>query len=745
MAGEYEQVGAVGSHIGAAMETAGHHVQSQLLDLFNSGLGDSLGGLLYLIAISGAVFITGVGGSYRMGRWLLIGPVLFWFLIAQRAPSDGALWQFGLREEGFDEVHEANRGILDGGGGGGAAGRVSYFFKVWNGIVSGIVQDLIQLAYLTQKDYDLDFVNKADRYGMAFRDNIKDAQLQGWINLTLINRCRQYLVLRWTAIDPYIPQDQREGAQAVLRDWPEDEKVFNRDDPDGRWYEDWLVMVGTAAGAGALLNERTFSCPELWRLNVILIREIEVIPWIEALVRFNIPRGLDENEVRQRLYSRFGMRLQGGEVQVREGDGEATMINELIARALFKQLGTLRPSLAQWDMNEHAQFIAGEAGRRMDQETARAIRILQKSDLYLHKGELIAGALTMPYIQGMVLYFLAMSFPFFALVTILPGRHTAMLTWMSLWVWAKLWDFGFAVVMLVDNILYALLPHGPQITNGDLQQPADVFAKVLEADPTYALHTYYNLLSCCLFAVPVVTGYLVHKGGSELVSAVSEGFKEFPQSFGNSMASYHRAMMVQENLGAIQQYIYNETVNAAWQSIVQDGELRGAVRKMLETSTNRGALDQFDALMKSGLSDAKKAEGVRDLMLKAGGKDKKWWDSVTQNGLQAADATLPVVEALKHIMDTGLGVEQQRYRQIAVAKLRANMAMAAYHASYSNFAVELAGDAVAMNWNSHDAGMDVPRQELLMLEQARAWKPYGVVLDAAYSQLMMLFLGAKKG
>src|SRR5262249_48736131 len=58
--------------------------------------------------------------------------------------------------------------------------------------------------------------------------------------------------------------------------------------------------------------------------------------------------------------------------------------------------------------------------------------------------EFYQWAVNLPHMQGVLLYYLSLAYPFACLIMILPGMHKAFFTWMSFWAWAKLWDLGFA-------------------------------------------------------------------------------------------------------------------------------------------------------------------------------------------------------------------------------------------------------------------------------------------------------------
>lgn len=76
-------------------------------------------------------------------------------------------------------------------------------------------------------------------------------------------------------------------------------------------------------------------------------------------------------------------------------------------------------------------------------------------------GEVHTWSMMIPYIQGVLLYLMAIAYPFICMMILLPGRSKAMLTWLSFFVWTKLWDIGFAVVMVLERSIWAMLGNGP--------------------------------------------------------------------------------------------------------------------------------------------------------------------------------------------------------------------------------------------------------------------------------------------
>ena len=71
--------------------------------------------------------------------------------------------------------------------------------------------------------------------------------------------------------------------------------------------------------------------------------------------------------------------------------------------------------------------------------------------------EVYTWALMIPYLQGVLLYFLAMIYPIACMLIIVPGWHKFLITWISFWAWARLWDLGFAIVATLERSVWAML------------------------------------------------------------------------------------------------------------------------------------------------------------------------------------------------------------------------------------------------------------------------------------------------
>ena len=71
--------------------------------------------------------------------------------------------------------------------------------------------------------------------------------------------------------------------------------------------------------------------------------------------------------------------------------------------------------------------------------------------------ELYNAAVMMPYLQGILAYFLVVAYPIACMMVILPGHYKAFFTWVSFFAWIKLWDVGFAMVHVIERGVWAMI------------------------------------------------------------------------------------------------------------------------------------------------------------------------------------------------------------------------------------------------------------------------------------------------
>ncbi len=565
---DHSQIGSVGHLVGASLATAGQYLQSQMLDVMENGLSSAIGVLFFvlssMIGLSAFVF-TGKG---RLWVPLLLGPPCFFFLTMYRTPSYGSLWQFGQRQYDAQYVVKGTQG-LDGTISSTTVSQIkpaqiSWAFALFDRVVSRTVQAVIGALESTNRKSDLTFVSKSDRYFSLFNLEARDWKIKYFMNLTAVNKCSDYYLLLKEFHNPAIDDLRRKVIRERLALKGKTTTLTGAEYKDFFvWLQEmgWLSEIRTKVGipASTPIEKIEMSCDQLWDASMVVFKT-HASKLIDEVASSNLSPGLTADDSLKELQEKFATSTNHPDRTIdRLDDSQAflLMINEVSARLFLRELKKVSPNLAQIEYGRNT--VIGPSGSfEAPSEQAKALRMVQTEDEYEEKADYLMAVLALPYVQGMMLYFLTIAFPLFALCLVIPGRHGGFLLWLGLWVWIKLWDVGFAAVMLIDNMLYQLLPHGAPLSDEIMKDPGAAIKSLLAVDPTYSQHTYYNLIATCMAAVPVLTGALVKKGGADFINMASSNLTNFSGRVGNSMASYAR------NLKAESEYMrFNRNMEAA--------------------------------------------------------------------------------------------------------------------------------------------------------------------------------------
>ncbi len=699
-----ETIGSVGSHIGAALETAGQYMQAEMLHVLIDGqVAQSIGIFFYVFSALSAFLILASGGQYKQALTFLIGPPLFYFVVSNRVPSEGVQWRFGSREYDQSNVFRAVSELTESDGtqafGPGSSIQVPWFFANWNRIVSGTVAAFTaQVQKLQSQNGDLTFINKFERYQSLFRLDYIDPRLKNFAALTAAGKCSDYFAgLMWLN-NPAYSTNLNDVAKNKLRERVarmEQEIVFNFDEQPElrRSLEDLGVPIDDNA---------QYNCKQIWDFGVDLsLREADQI--INQVTRSNLPNQLTPDLAREKLAEKFGQYSsnQDQTVSLIEADKEVRdklMRNEIAVRLLLKQLTQLKPNVAQVGFDKTVQ-VRREKDIDQRTDTAQSIRELSQREEYQGKGDFIEAMLSMPYIQGLALYFLAMSFPFFAMGLMVPGRQVVLLQWMSLWVWVKSWDFGFAVVMFIDDILYVLMPHGPPLSDNILHDPGAALKAVLQVDPTYSVNTYYMIIAALIAAVPTVTAVFVKKGSNDLVGAISQGFEGIATRVGHGLATAEAGLAVQSHIAQANRN-FGTAVQRATDTALSDPTVLGAM-----------------AYAKLGASGAQ-------AYLEQQGKNAGKNDAFSLNQKLMWGQAASFAQGLA-------GSSAERAVGIAKARIEYEFARVLREEGLSPENRRLAARGVLNWWYSHDMsnGAPVETDEMLELEKQRATFRFGKPVD----------------
>lgn len=176
-----------------------------------------------------------------------------------------------------------------------------------------------------------------------------------------------------------------------------------------------------------------------------------------------------------------------------------------------------------------------------------------------------SGATKIPYYQGVLLYFVAAVFPFLALLVLMPGHAEAFLYVPLTWFWIKSWDIGYACVVVMDKILWNLLP-GTEIKDkiftGVSSDPSNPYGNIPRAiqsamattDPTYDIHVNYNFTAMVLYAIPAITGFAIIKGKKSLLASFTNGPQEAGKDAGQIGGTSFGMSILNQNVQVLGDY-----------------------------------------------------------------------------------------------------------------------------------------------------------------------------------------------
>jgi hypothetical protein len=543
-----------GTLIGAVLESTGYHYQDHILNELATSFAGELGGLIYLIGVCIAVVYAATQGSYKMAPWLLIGPPLFFAVVQVRMEIPNARWQVGLSERPKENVDDGVKEVVNTE----AQANVSKVFARYIEMVSTSVNHIVATINKGRESTDLWFVLKAELYALMHTAGADEVGLKRLIHHSLYIDCQD--VLRWgrmvndplfrlagandpkgdkyenspeaqQAKDFFLPSQQY--AKAKYEEHYKDAKV-NLSDATADYVSS---ITGTPAEE---IRGKAYSCAEVWDFTIKgILRDSD--RRFDKLVRKAVHHGIDKENVENMFAQVSGIPVgqpivydksntidtgQGGAKPIVEA-GQAERIGRIISKYYLRN---------ETGRNDKGSWIAYMANRH----ESRTLKIrTQDQGAYTEearisvrewseKERLMHSAASLPYYQGLALYFLGIFFPFFALLLLVPGKYGGFMQWFLLWLWVKSWDIGLAVVMLLDDMFFVLFAVERQEA-GIIEELSDnaqadlgvAIGSLREMDPTFQLGTYYSIIAVCILAIPPTMAQLVMgsvKSGTLLIS-----------------------------------------------------------------------------------------------------------------------------------------------------------------------------------------------------------------------------------
>ncbi len=587
-------VASSGTLIASALETVGYYYQSYILDAIigadaPSGIQldtpiSTIAAFVYIIAAAGALGSFVLTQHHKFALWFFLGPTAFYFVLAYRVESDGANWSFG--DESRDEI--LKEGVVRNtlgvyGSGEIPKPRVSWFFDGFNVMISDASKNLVNLIKSGRLQTDLRFITRQQLYGAMSSSVINDETFSELLHVAMLGDCQQVYhaaanindrtlsirdqeIARRRITEPLqiklttsakqyvanlkvdypdlwnlmaVPQILSEPSPAAPQVQIAIDDLLERMEAQRREHQDDPERSQKVAQAMKDLQDVTFDCGQIWNFVYVGLHR-HALQIVNGMVDKTEKMGINSKILLSDWREAAGYR---GNQALREDQAETEATQKMmIYRALAKQLfhneavigsaGTMMAKFARRGEEYRSLNVKGE------NELTAVERLKNENIQWQERSRLVYTAASIPYYQGILLYILGLSYPFFCFLLLIPNRHSSFIMFFGLWFWVKTWDVGYAVVMLLDEIFFTIFTGGIAATYQEKgTSPAFseeihvAIAAMRAADPTFNLSTYYNVIAVAINAIPLVTSYLTIgtlKGGAGLVS---EGIKNYGEAF----------------------------------------------------------------------------------------------------------------------------------------------------------------------------------------------------------------------
>ena len=159
----------------------------------------------------------------------------------------------------------------------------------------------------------------------------------------------------------------------------------------------------------------------------------------------NTPAGMKEEQIVDTLIYGWDVKPNGAGGD--QGQIKRAFLKHLILTYIFRNELLFAPQITSVDQ----RFAPAEQAKRYSDASIGTYGSKQKFI------ELYNAAVMMPYIQGILAYFLIIAYPIASMLVILPGHYKGFLTWVSFFAWIKLWDVGFAMVQTIERSVWAMI------------------------------------------------------------------------------------------------------------------------------------------------------------------------------------------------------------------------------------------------------------------------------------------------
>ncbi len=562
-----------GMLIVAALESVGYHAQEQVLTQLNDMLVE-VSSLIYLGVLVSIIITVALLGQYQALAWILIGPALFLYASGvemggqkNRISAKGGDWQFGAFD-GDEAVKEKVMRRTD------SPAQVSFLFHKYNELISELYQTIIN--NLTSKSTD-------DQVMFMARQRILDDLFSMDMTNPSGKELAAYLMAHCSTEMGYaraIAQGENDIEFTKTASFKDSQdkfcksfKVKNKELKSRSLVEYIKSLNSPASGSSpsdkGYQDGEPVSCLDIWQWLRISISKDLVASSEESVAKaMGSYAGKLENvqsvynDIKKKITTppanqknsnldtcEFPFDSVGKDVVDGAGFGDA--FNGLINT--FSGLMIRKFNTDGANSTAFRSILGGDmSGVYSDESTVGEVRVspIGKQDVIRRQKaqEMASGKqyeafsllMMVPYFQGLLLYILALTYPFFAMLILVPGQAGNFLNWLALWAWVKSWDIGWAMVMIVDRLLWEIMPRTTfyNTQNNGAYTPVNLFEMHYSGDYAYSVALYWSILVILIGAVPIISAEAILGSKKAIASAFFSGASDLSQRYGGKVETW---------------------------------------------------------------------------------------------------------------------------------------------------------------------------------------------------------------
>ncbi len=564
-----EYVGAVGNFISAILQSAGLFGQSDVLHFYAPAL-ESMAAFLFLVSFAAALGAVAVFGKYRQAAYFLIGPSLFYMMITGTVPGEYTLVKTGtdvLPDYAKKQEELLSAFIKDTDGIEKLYGRelrLSWFFVMYDNLISSVTQGIVSVLIDTENKEHIINVARERALAEVFAGRGIDPFFNRIVHQGLMGeQCREVTGKQLNLSEPRFVFAENGSPEAEQKVKAIEElnvlKEQNRVNIDSDIIEHLrnidsssLQDIGAVAPGDdwlEIVNKPVHNCDDVWKFARALA-QVEANRITDDIA--NRDPGTNEtpwDEVAQEIKDTLS------DPDETDPETREAQANKIIAVSVLKNaLRQTTQSNMIYQMDTHASFNHAPDffdDIMSDRYTAEAQGAM--FNMVFFQGMI-------PYVQGLFLFLLSCAFPFFCVFLVMPGRAIGFVTWMTLWLWVKSWDVGFAIIHVIRELLWEWLGRAAtpylhtnigiqdipdastpvsdmevviRFTDVDWEDPSAIFHAIAQADPLANINTYYMIISVLVVSVPLFTAHLC-LGATDVFEAFKNTLSSTGQRFGNA-------------------------------------------------------------------------------------------------------------------------------------------------------------------------------------------------------------------